>query len=85
MSTQKGSAEQNQFAFLTTKQAAGLLGISASRLRALGDNRGIVLKMGNLRIWTAADVESLKGRITGYPKGKPRRRKPEREAKPPEG
>jgi len=60
---------------LTTAQAAALLGVTPAWIRRLADRHGVGQRPGHDRLFSAADVETLRGRApVGWVPGRSRRR-----------
>lgn len=69
--------------YYTAPEVAARLGLSTSRVRELAAARGVGRRVGaRVLLFSAADVEALRERRPGWPKGRPR---PSRIPPPPIG
>lgn len=59
----------------TTADVAHALGISPGRVRRLAKKRGVGRKENDQWVFTDREVDKLRDRRTGWPKGRPRKKK----------
>jgi len=80
MIMQQAITNEAQVNYLTTKQAAKELGITAGRVRQLIlAGRLPAIKVGRDLLINPADLDKVRDRKTGYPKGRPRKPKGEQD------